>query len=195
VPMAADPGFTRGARDAARLRLGLPADAPLVSYSGAWAKRRGTDLLAEVFSRVGNSIPGVRFVLTGTPPVEVSRRDDVIAVGYLADAAMPDVLRASNVACVMTADTRFGRSSYPSKLYEAMACGIPVVATRTPPVEWILRHEPRSLAGVGDAPAISHRVVQWLRSPDSSPTYPDRPTWQTSGAVLDALVRDVIGRC
>jgi len=194
VPMAADPGFTRGARDAARLRLGLPVDAPLVSYSGAWAKRRGTDLLAEVFSRVGHSIPGVRFVLTGTPPVEVSRRDDVIATGYLADADMPDVLRASNVACVMTADTRFGRSSYPSKLYEAMACGIPVVATRTPPVEWILRHEPRSLAGVGDASDISRRVVQWLRRPDFSPTYPDRPTWQTSGAVLDALVRDVIGR-
>ena len=44
----------------------------------------------------------------------------------------------------------FGRYSYPVKLYEAMACGIPVLATATEPSKWILQNQAMFLANPDD---------------------------------------------
>lgn len=41
----------------------------------------------------------------------------------------------------------FGDYSYPIKLYEAMACGRPVVASRTASTAWVLRDFPDRLVG------------------------------------------------
>ncbi len=189
VPMSADPAFQPGERVAARARLGLPQERPLVGYTGGWSVQRGTELLTDVFSRVGTVVPDARFVVSGKPPADVAGRANVIATGYLPDDAMPDLLRAIDVACVVTADTAFGRGSYPSKLYEAMACDVPIVATRTEPVEWILGGDPSHLAAVGDADEIAGRIVTWLRRTGETPIYPPRATWDQAGSTLDALVR------
>lgn len=187
VPMAADPIFVAIDQTAARKSLELDANARLVGYSGAWGQARGTDLLLEAFRRVRHQRPGTQLVLTGRPPPHALCEEGVVALGYLADAALPSALCALDVACVLTADTAFGRYSYPAKLCEAMACGIPVVATATAPVRWMLGDDQRHLTPVGDAEALAGRIVAMLDCPLSA--YASRTGWTHSASLFnDALV-------
>ena len=179
VPMAADPGFVPRDRAASRTELGLPIDAPLIGYSGGWARNRGTDVLLEAFRLVRARHPDARLVLTGKPPVHALAEPGVLALGYVDDAQLPLVLSSLDVASVITADSSFGRYSYPAKLCEAMACEVPVVATATEPVKWMLGNDERHLAKVGDARSIADRLLERLR--DSGPAhYSDIPTWKDS---------------
>lgn len=173
VPMAADPAFVPHGRHAAREALDLPADAPLVGYMGGWASNRGTGLLLDAFRRVRGDRSDARLVLTGRPPAHALTIEGVHALGYVDDAQLPLVLCSLDVACVVTTPSAFGRHSYPAKLCEAMACGVPVVATATEPVRWMLGDDPASLAPPGDATAIAERVLQQLRSATPPPAY----TW------------------
>ena len=186
VPMAADPIFVRHDRGAARAALGLPAEAPLVGYSGGWAGNRGTQILVDAFRRVRARRPDVRLVLTGRPPEDVAAEPGVLALGYLPDAQLPLVLSALDVACVITADTAFGRYSYPAKLCEALACGVPVVATATAPVRWMLQDDACFLAPVGDACAIAERFLAQLSSPCRD--YGPLPDWNASARALQDVL-------
>lgn len=188
VPMAADPGFTPTLREDARLQLDLPPAAPLLGYFGSWAKSRSTDLLLEAFRLVRERQPSSRFVLTGRPPAHALSEPGILPLGYIPDELLPIALSALDVACVITADTPFGRYSYPAKLCEAMACGVPVVATATEPVRWMLGDDSRFLVPVGDAPRISERILSLLDA--GRIAYPELPSWETSARHFEqALLR------
>jgi glycosyltransferase involved in cell wall biosynthesis len=162
IPMAADPSFRPLEKAASREALGLPENAPLAGYLGSWARNRGTDLLLEAFRIARAALPELRLVLSGKPPTEILTEPGVLGVGYVADAQLPALLNALDVACVITADTRFGRYSYPAKLCEAMACGVPVVATATEPVRWMLDNRADHLVELGNAPAFAERMLGLL---------------------------------
>jgi|SRR4249919_1058078 len=186
VPMAADPAFVPHDGVAARSALGLPVDAPLIGYSGGWASNRGTDVLLKAFRLVRAKRPDARLVLTGKPPSHALAEPGVLSLGYLPDAQLPIALSALDVACVITADTAFGRYSYPAKLCEAMACEIPVVATGTAPVQWMLHGDERRIAPIGDARAIADRLLCDLRG--QRVKYRDLPTWEESARRFDATL-------
>jgi glycosyltransferase involved in cell wall biosynthesis len=162
LPMVADPEFKPLDRSECRARLGLPASAPLLGYYGGWGRARGTELLLPAFRRVRAARPDVQLALTGRPPAGVLDEPGVIGLGYLDDEALPAFVNAIDVSAVITADTRFGRGSYPAKLCEAMACGVPVVATETEPVRWMLGEGSEALVPVGDEAAFAARVLAML---------------------------------
>lgn len=186
LPMAADAGFVPMDRTACRGILALPDRVPLIGYSGGWARNRGTHVLLDSFQRVRDTHPDARLVLSGHPPAEVCAAPGVIALGYLDDALLPVLLNAVDVACVVTADTRFGRYSYPAKLCEAMACGVPVVATATAPVCWMLDDDARFLAAVGNADDIATKILSNLG--ERRIDYGSLPSWRHSGQRLEALL-------
>jgi glycosyltransferase involved in cell wall biosynthesis len=186
LTMAADPAFISMDRAICRQALGLPGSTPLIGYSGGWARNRGTYCLVDSFRQVRVARPDACLVLSGKPPADVCREPGVITLGYLDDAQMPVLLNALDVACVITADTSFGRYSYPAKLWEAMACGIPVVGTATEPVRWMLRGDTRFLAEVGNAQDIAARILNNLDMGRAN--YGPRPTWSDVGKRLEALL-------
>lgn len=186
VPMAADPMFGPYDRAAARIELGLPPDAPLIGYFGSWAANRGTDIVLEAFRLVREQRREARLVLTGRPPRHALEEPGVLALGYVDDAKLPVALPSLDVACVITTDSQFGRFSYPAKLCEAMACQVPVVATSTEPVRWMLRDDARFLAPIGDAQAIADRILTQLAS--ARIIYPDLPTWETGSRIFEAAL-------
>jgi glycosyltransferase involved in cell wall biosynthesis len=186
VPMAADPAFAPQDRRAARALLDLPQDTPLVGYSGGWAANRGTNVLLAAFALVRARRPDARLVLTGRPPAHALAVDGVLPLGYIHDAKLPFVFSAIDVACVITSDSAFGRYSYPAKLCEAMACGVPIVATDSDPVRWMLAGDTRFLAPIDDADGIATQILANLGM--ARVAYPALPTWGTSGdALLAAL--------
>lgn len=193
VPMAADPQFVPLDRDECRHRLGLPIDAPLLGYTGSWAGSRGTDDLLTAFRIIRQQHPDAQLVLTGKPPAYALAEPGVLSLGYLDDALLPLAISALDVACVITADTAFGRYSYPAKLCEAMACGVPVVATASEPVRWMLGNDTRFLAPIGNASAIAERALMMLDRP-ARITYPDIACWEASAKVFESAMSSWQGR-
>lgn len=187
VPMAADPDFIPRDRAACRVQLGLPADAPLIGYTGSWARNRGTDVFLQAFRSIRRSRPDLRPVLSGRQLSGMPAEPGVLAMGYLDDRALPPLVAALDVACVITADTRFGRYSYPAKLCEAMACGIPVAATATEPVRWMLGGRTAHLAEPGDGAGLSSCISGLLDAPQAD--YGLLRDWAHSARLFDAQLR------
>lgn len=187
VPMAADPSFVPRDRVASCSMIGLPSNGSLIGYMGGWARNRGTDTLIEAFRLLRSRRPDVRLVLTGRPPARVLSEPGVIPLGYIDDALLPLAMSALHVSCVITADTAFGRYSYPAKLCESMACQVPVVATGTEPVRWMLRNDGRFLAEVGDAPSLAARIEALLQTPGPI-AYSNLPSWEKSSSLLESAL-------
>lgn len=183
LPMAADPEFVPLDKAACRQALGLPLQATYVGYMGSWSASRGSPMLIDAFRRARAVRPDLQLLLSGRPPREVLDEPGVTATGYLPDAQLPVLLNALDLACVVTADTHFGRYSYPAKLCEAMACNIPVVATATDAVRWMLGDQPGHLAPLGDSKAFSEHMLALLATP--STRYQLQASWEEVALKLE----------
>jgi glycosyltransferase involved in cell wall biosynthesis len=86
-------------------------------------------------------------------------------------------------------DSAFGRYSYPVKLYEAMACGVPIVAANVPGSAWILRDHPELLARPDDAGDFAAKAIAAIGRERMG--YADISTWEASAGVLDDLLGQV----
>jgi glycosyltransferase involved in cell wall biosynthesis len=186
VPMAADPEFIPLDRRESRRQLGLEPEAEFIGYIGSWSKNRGSSMLLDAFRKLRSNRPGLRLVISGRPPEKILQEPGVLGTGYVADARLPALVNALNVACVITANTEFGRYSYPGKLSEAMACQVPVVATSTDPVDWMLGGRIQHLVPPGDVQAFVHKSQELLSRPIND--YGARVTWETQAQRLSSLL-------
>ncbi len=187
LPMAADPvGFVPGDAAFARARLGLPAHGALIGYAGGIHPSRDMRTLFDAMTRVRAQRPDARLVLTGRRFAGVEVPADALWLGYLPDADMPALYQALDVVAVMNTPGAFGDYSYPIKLYEAMACGRPVVASRTASTGWILRDFPDRLVPAGDAGALAEGLLAALEL--GAVSYGPQPSWGASGAELEAAM-------
>ncbi len=156
----------RSARAAARARLGLPGDAALVGYAGGIHPSRDMHTLFDAMTRLRTQRPDARLVLTGRRVAGVQVPADALWLGYLPDADMPTLYQALDAVAVMNTPGAFGDYSYPIKLYEAMACGRPVAASRTASTAHGIcrrrRDFPDRLVAPGDAP--SHGALAGCQS-------------------------------
>lgn len=189
IPMSADPEFAPADKMQSRRTLSLPLDSPLLGYVGSWAGNRGTSMLIQAFRQARAARPDLRLVLSGRPPTHALNEPGVIGVGYVKDEQLPVLINSLDVACVITANTSFGRYSYPAKLCEAMACRVPVVATATEPVRWMLGDRQQHLAPVGNAEAFAERILSLIASPDAD--YGARATWADQARKFDQLLASV----
>jgi glycosyltransferase involved in cell wall biosynthesis len=122
-----------------RRRLGVPDGAPIVTFLGRIHPIKRLDLLAQAFDRVLAFRPDTRLVIAGPDerghrlllePRFAARR--VHWAGQLGEADKWALLSASSLLVLCSDSESFGLSAA-----EAMAAGVPVVATRTCPWEEI----------------------------------------------------------
>ena len=59
--------------------------------------------------------------------------------------------------------------------FELADCEVPVVATETAPVAWMLDQNPRHLVPLGDPVAFANQIIAQLESPSAD--YLTRPSW------------------
>ncbi|NQV99835.1 MAG: glycosyltransferase [Rhodospirillales bacterium] len=100
----------------------LPRDAFIVGVSARYDPMKGFDVLLAVVRRMRKHSPGIWFVLAGRG-TERFGEDGVLGLGER--TSMRDFYCAVDVLCLPSV---FGES-FPNAIAEAMACGVPVVAT------------------------------------------------------------------
>ena len=125
------PGAARPDRGEARRRLGLPHDAFVVASVGNLTVKKDHDTLLEAFARLHLTLPAAHLVLVGGGPREEHLRRLVAARGLAGAVTMAGV--RDDVSALLAGFDVFGMSSrfegLPIALLEAMAAGVPPVAT------------------------------------------------------------------
>jgi len=184
VPMAADPsGFEPRDKVACREILKLPVDAPLVGYCGSMHRSRGVEVLFDAIPLIKAERPDVRFIHSGRTWDDVPLPLEIRSLGYIDDDSVPILLNSMDVLVVINRSSSFGHHSYPVKLYEAMSCQVPIVATRTRATEWILDRHRGSLVEPEDPRDLSGAILRSLAEPDAD--YRSVPTWSYSCDVFE----------
>lgn len=179
VPMSADPIFHRADRSIARESFGIAHNIPVFGYLGSIAPGRDVSTLWEAIPMIRKTLPEAVCLASGRRQIEVG--EGVRHLGYLRDEQMPILLSGLDLAVVTAEPNRFGLGSYPSKLYEAIACGVPMVCADLPNLRWIAgerAHYYRS----GDSESLAAAIIEQLQS--SSPVDP-LPGWADVAEILE----------
>ena len=184
VPMAPDPtGFRPMDKYECRRQLNLPLDRKLIGYCGAIHRSRGIEILFKAFDILHKENPSIELILTGRKEKRLSLPKEARWLGYLSDEKVPIMLNSLDALLVVNRLSDFGKFSYPVKLYEAMSCQIPVIATRTPPTEWILRGNEQFLANPENASDLAHKVETALGM--GRIDYAMKNTWEKSSRLFE----------
>ncbi|HEX4966394.1 MAG TPA: glycosyltransferase [Thermoanaerobaculia bacterium] len=123
-----------------RQRLGIPEDAPLLLGVGRMATKKGFQVLIEILPRLLAEYPELRVVLAGGGDLlaafqEAAKpwggRGRVFFPGSVLRDTLPDLYRAADVFVLPAVhDGRGNVDGLPNVILEAMASGLPVVASR-----------------------------------------------------------------
>ncbi|NNE38057.1 MAG: glycosyltransferase [Gammaproteobacteria bacterium] len=187
LQMSADQDvFFPQAKAECRKLMHLPMDVKLIGYHGSISKSRDIDLFFSLAKKISAEKPDIRFVISGRKDKEISVPEAIIDKGYLPDSQVPLLLNSLDLLVVTNRESKFGKYSYPVKLYEAMACNIPVIASRTESTEWILRDYPQFLVPAGDEKKMELKIYQVLENHDID--YGDSPSWKEITGDLDKLI-------
>jgi len=151
-------------RKEARATLGLPQEVPLAVYAGGLLEWKGVDLLVDA----ARALPGVYFAIAGGMAADVRRLRgragglaNVRIDGFQPPARVPLYLAAADLAVVPNRSTSAisARHTSPFKIFEAMAAGLPMVASDLPSLRELLEHEREAvLVPPDDAGALARGI-------------------------------------
>jgi glycosyltransferase involved in cell wall biosynthesis len=159
----APPGTVR--RDEARRRFGVRADDRVVGIVGRLADIKGQHILIDAFAGVRQEIPAARLLVAGAGETraaleaQAARHGLASCVTFLGDVEEPDsVLHACDLAAYPSTHGIIGLAAL-----EAMACGLPVIASSLPGVdEFVSDGKTARLVPPGDREALARAIVALL---------------------------------
>ena len=187
VPMTADPtGFSPMSKQESRRSLELPVEKKLVGYHGSIHHSRDINVLFDAVRELKENGSDITLVLSGRYSRNVNLPDDVLYLGYLADEKMPCFINSMDVIAVPNRRSVFGEHSYPIKIYEAMACKVPVVATKTRATEWILKHHPELLVPANTPKSFAEAIIKVIDM--DKVEYEPIPTWNNLAEQLNSYI-------
>lgn len=168
-------GFSPPAdRAALRRRLGLPADDLILGCFGRIRARKGTDAFVEAAIAAMRERPGVTAIVMGraTEGHEgflAGLKDRAAAAGlegrirFLPEVPVHEIADWYRALDLYVAPQRW--EGFGLTPLEAMACGVPVVATRVGAFEEIVSEETGTLVPADDIPSLAAALVPFLDDP------------------------------
>lgn len=127
--------------------LDLPPNRPLVAYAGTFERYQGLDVLLQAFVQVHQKRPDAMLFLIGGTPQQVDQlRRTAEALGLaphceIRGRVTPAVARRYLVEASVLVSPRILGTNTPLKIYEQLASGVPLVATRIPSHTQVLDDE------------------------------------------------------
>ena len=145
-----------------------------ILFVGRLEKRKGLGDLLRAYELMRSRVNNARLIVVGDGPLRASaesfisrhRLPDVVMAGFVPDSVLPRYYDSADIFCAPAT----GRESFGIVLLEAMACGLPVVATEVPgymsvlePGQDSLTVRPKSWAELGAALVILARDAELRR--------------------------------
>ncbi len=158
-----------------RARLQIPADAPVFLGVGRMATKKGFHVLAEVLPGFLAAVPEAHVVLAGGGDLLVELRrataelaDRVHFPGPVLHDELPGLYRAADVFVLPAVHDRAGNvDGLPNVILEAMASGLPVVASAISGVPLAVTDgETGLLVGENERDELARALVALARDPD-----------------------------
>jgi glycosyltransferase involved in cell wall biosynthesis len=155
-------------REAMRQRLGLPLAAPVVGSVGRLRQEKGFGDLLTAAALVRQAIPDVRFAHLGGGPLwdQLHRRRDALGLSntFTFYGARDDAHELYGAMDLLALPSHY--EGLPTVIIEAMASGVPVVATSIPgTAELVNDGETGWLTDRGNPEKLAAVIIQALREP------------------------------
>lgn len=160
------------ARGAARAQLGLAAEGPVAVYTGGLLEWKGVDVLVGAAALC----PEVSFVIAGGMDADVARiraaaagLANVRVDGFQPPARVPLYLAAADLGVVpnRSRPAISARYTSPLKVFEALAAGLPLVASDLPSLREVLSDgDDAVLAAPDDEAALAQAIRRLLGDPE-----------------------------
>jgi glycosyltransferase involved in cell wall biosynthesis len=193
--------FQRVPREAARERLGVDADTPLVFGLGTLIPRKGYQNLVRALPALAEAVPDVQVVVGGHGGMredleslaeDLGVADRVTFLGYVAEDELNDWMNAADVFAHPSRSESFGVVQL-----EAMACRTPVVAARNGGSEEVVADDDYGILvdDPTDHDRLAAALAEGLRTDwdhEAIAAYADRFTWEEVCADIADLYRDVL---
>jgi glycosyltransferase involved in cell wall biosynthesis len=204
--------------DGARLAAGRAfrwtgprADRPIVTYAGHLYPWKGVDVLVEALAQ----LPAADGCIVGGHPREpdLARLTALAAArglgvrvrftGLVAPGEVAAILDGADILVLPNTATEVSaRYTSPLKLFEYLAAGRPIVASRLPALEEVLVHEENALlVPPGDPAALAAAIARLTRDPGLAVRLArrafadaERYTWARRAERLDAVLARALGR-
>lgn len=157
-----------GARQAARAALDLPAGAPVFLFLGSGFERKGLAPTLDAFARLRATHPHARLLVVGTDRHAARYRARARALGV--DGAVRfaggqrEVRPWLHAADVLVLPSLY--DPFPNAALEALACGLPVVASDRTGVAELLDEASGRVTDPLDVPAIARAMGELLEAPE-----------------------------
>jgi glycosyltransferase involved in cell wall biosynthesis len=155
--------------------LDVPPDAEVLLHVGRQEYQKGLDVLVEALGVVRAARPDVVLVQAGRDGAATASLRAAISAGGLDDAVRlvghrDDVPALLAAATVFVFPSRF--EGLGGSLIEALAAGVPIVASDLPAVREVVEHgRTGDLVPPGDARALANAVLDLLGAPDRRRAY------------------------
>lgn len=156
-------------KQTARQRLGFAPDEILIGYAAKMRRERNHAVLLRAFSALARDLPKAKLILAGDGPEkeklinlarELKIEKQTIFLGNRDD--VPLILRALDV--FISLSTYEGMSV---AILEAMAAGLPIVASDIAPNRELIENEKNGLLAPPFEPAIiAKKIITLLKNPD-----------------------------
>lgn len=177
-------GFERRRVRRAEHPLGRSGEGAVIGYAGAVSWRLDLELIDEVC----RARPQWKIVLVGSCDVAVPQRANLVTTGPLPYAALPGQLAQFDVGVVPYLEDEFNRSSFPLKVFDYLATGIPVVSTRLPSLQ-----DMEPFVTVAEPAAFVAAIEKILRTPPASEDcleFAESHSWERRATQLLTLVEE-----
>ncbi|MCU0515187.1 MAG: glycosyltransferase family 4 protein [Anaerolineae bacterium] len=162
-------------RRAARQTLGLPPAGPLLLFTGRLVRGKRVDVLLEALPHLLPQYPALHLVLAGSgahqpDDVEAALRAQVAALGLQAQVTFAGLV--TRIDLYLQAADAFvfptEKEGMPNVVLEAMAAGLPIVASRASGVVEVVDDTTAWLPPVGDVAAWVAALHALLAQPDQA---------------------------
>lgn len=115
-------------------------------FVGRWEPRKGLKFLVRAFSLLRNRFDNIRLLVVGPDGghrgammqtlARMGLAEDVVLIGYVRDEDLPRYYRSADIFCYPNT----GLESFGLVLVEAMAAGLPIVASQVPGALYLLNN-------------------------------------------------------
>ncbi len=164
----------KGDPQPARSRWGINRE-PLVTFVGGFQPWHGLDQLVEIFAQVLLELPAAKLLLVGDGPArpmverkvaQLGLESSVLMTGILPHESIPEMLMISDVLTVPYPPLPKELWFSPLKLYESMAAGKAIVASKAGQIAEVIK---TGLTGIlvepGDVEGFAQAVIELLKNP------------------------------